>query len=343
MAVKDWQWKKLSGSHHPRDIPMRTKPPGPRVGGPSASSRQGGKETEGGKTLTTRARFTVSAGRPLAVEWSWKDRRRRRRRRAVSEAALRVDVVAWEWDGMGWLRAHAHWPCGGGLGSESKLRPLRPVNLDLGGARSVCTSYQAMAAADSDPAITSSTCAHCQREISSSNIALHSVHCARNLQKCEHCGDMVPRKLMDEHYDESHAPNVSYGIFIQAYNARKGCSHANIVSLPAVDLLEHQDVCGNPTEYCQSCRKYIRLREWIGHELQFHTSSNTATELSSDGAPAAAEQPVPKPMRPAAHGSQRKHLLLTIAIAGFAVLIGSILYQRTVVLGRDSRLMYLDV
>ncbi|CAN6206333.1 unnamed protein product [Urochloa humidicola] len=50
------------------------------------------------------------------------------------------------------------------------------------------------AAADSDPAVTTSTCAHCQREIPSSNIALHSVHCARNLQKCEHCKDMVPLK-----------------------------------------------------------------------------------------------------------------------------------------------------
>jgi hypothetical protein len=41
-----------------------------------------------------------------------------------------------------------------------------------------------------------------------------------------------------------------------------------------------QDLCGNRTEYCQSCRKYIRLREWIGHELQFHTILNAASELS---------------------------------------------------------------
>jgi len=197
-----------------------------------------------------------------------------------------------------------------------------------------------MAAADSDPAITSSTCAHCQREIPSSNIALHSAHCARNLQKCEHCGDMVPRKLMDEHYDESHAPmNCSLckctierelwdlHTSIQCPQRMLACQYCQF-ELPAVDLLEHQDVCGNRTEYCQPCRKYIRLREWIGHELQFHTSSNTAAELSSDGAPEAAEHPLPKPARPAAHGSHRKHLLLTIAIAGLAVLIGSILYQR---------------
>ncbi|OEL22598.1 hypothetical protein BAE44_0016381, partial [Dichanthelium oligosanthes] len=183
---------------------------------------------------------------------------------------------------------------------------------------------------------------------------LHSAHCARNLQKCKHCGDMVPRKLMDEHYDENHAP-VRFQISsfsqlqslmncslckctverelwdlhtgIQCPQRMLACQYCEF-ELPALDLFEHQDVCGNRTEYCQTCRKYIRLREWIGHELQFHMSSNASAELSSGRAPAAAEQPVPMPARPAAHGSQRKHLLLTIAIAGFAVLIGSILYQR---------------
>ncbi|CAD6222775.1 unnamed protein product [Miscanthus lutarioriparius] len=196
-----------------------------------------------------------------------------------------------------------------------------------------------MAAADSDFAISTSTCPHCRREIPSSNIALHSAHCARNLQKCEHCGDMVPRKLMDEHYDENHAPmncslckhKVERELWdlhtgIQCPQRMLACQYCQF-ELPAVDLYEHQDVCGNRTEYCQSCRKYIRLREWIGHELQFHTILDAASELSSDKTPAAAaEQPVPKPARPAT-GSLHKQLLLTVAITGVAVLIGSILYQ----------------
>ncbi|KAL6841810.1 hypothetical protein ACP4OV_028322 [Aristida adscensionis] len=214
-----------------------------------------------------------------------------------------------------------------------------------------------MAAADSERAVDTSTCAHCQREIPSSNIALHSAHCARNLQKCEHCGDVVPRKLMDEHYDENHAPvNCSlckHTIERELWDLHTGiqCPQRMLVcqycefELPAVDLFEHQDVCGNRTEYCQACRKYIRLREWIGHELQFHTYSTT--ELSSDrampedapaaeqplpdkeeGALAATEQPVQQPVRPTAHGSQRKQLLWTIAITGIAVLIGTMLYQK---------------
>ncbi|KAL5678342.1 hypothetical protein ACJX0J_014473, partial [Zea mays] len=131
-----------------------------------------------------------------------------------------------------------------------------------------------------------------QREVPSSNIALHSAHCARNLQKCEHCGDMVARKLMDEHYDENHAPmncslckhTVERELWdlhtgIQCPQRMLACQYCQF-ELPAVDLFEHQDLCGNRTEYCQSCRKYIRLREWIGHELQFHTILNAASELS---------------------------------------------------------------
>lgn len=215
--------------------------------------------------------------------------------------------------------------------------------MDLGDGASVRTPSRTMAAADPDTAISTSTCAHCHREVPSPNIALHSAHCARKLQKCEHCGDMVPRKLMDEHYDENHAPmNCSLcknmverelwdlHTGIQCPQRMLACQYCEF-ELPAVDLFEHQDVCGNRTEYCQTCRKYIRLREWIGHELQFHTGSNAGAELSSDGAPvaaaAAAEQPGPKPAQPAA-GSQGKQLLLAIAIAGIAILIGSILYQR---------------
>ncbi|CAO2147592.1 unnamed protein product [Urochloa humidicola] len=138
---------------------------------------------------------------------------------------------------------------------------------------------------------------------------------------------------MDEHYDENHAPmNCSLckctierelwdlHTSIQCPQRMLACQYCEF-ELPAVDLLEHQDVCGNRTDYCQTCRKYIRLREWIGHQLQFHTSSSASAEHSSGGAPAAAE---PKP----AHGSHCKQLLLSMAIAGFAVLIGSVLYQR---------------
>ncbi|GJN07842.1 hypothetical protein PR202_ga25709 [Eleusine coracana subsp. coracana] len=111
----------------------------------------------------------------------------------------------------------------------------------------------AAAVADSDPAApATSICVHCQREIPSSNIDLHSVHCARNLQKCQHCGEMVPRKLIDEHYDENHAPlNCSLckeTIERESWDLHKSekcpqrmvaCEYCEF-ELPAVDLYEHQ-------------------------------------------------------------------------------------------------------
>ncbi|XP_066349169.1 uncharacterized protein [Miscanthus floridulus] len=206
----------------------------------------------------------------------------------------------------------------------------------------------AAAAADSDPAAAvaaMSTCAHCQREIPSSNIDLHSVHCARNLQKCQHCGEMIPRKLMDEHYDENHAPiNCSLckeTIERESWDLHKGekcpqrivaCEYCEF-ELPAVDLHEHQDVCGNRTELCQTCRKYIRLRELIGHETHCHTNSNGSADTSSARAIPERELRPPPPVRPArparpAHASPHKRLLFTIAVTGIAVMIGSILFQR---------------
>ncbi|CAN6169086.1 unnamed protein product [Urochloa humidicola] len=134
------------------------------------------------------------------------------------------------------------------------------------------------AAADSDPtAVITSTCAHCQREIPSSNIALHSVHCARNLQKCEHCRDMIPTKLMDEHYDENHAPNVSYGIFTQAYNARKGCSHANTVSLSCQQLIFLSIRMYAGTE--QTIVKLVGSTSDFGNGLDMNSSSIQAQML----------------------------------------------------------------
>lgn len=44
------------------------------------------------------------------------------------------------------------------------------------------------------------------RAIPSGNIDLHTAHCARNLEKCKVCGDMVPRKHAEEHYYNTHAP-----------------------------------------------------------------------------------------------------------------------------------------
>ncbi|KAL7154810.1 hypothetical protein ABFS83_03G028200 [Erythranthe nasuta] len=188
-----------------------------------------------------------------------------------------------------------------------------------------------------------SICSHCDRAIPSSNIDLHSVHCYRNLEKCKVCGDMVPKQFVEEHFLSTHAP-VSCSLCSETMDreildVHKGencpqrivtCEYCEF-PLPAVDLLEHQEVCGNRTELCHACNKYIRLRESYGHESRCTASSvnNIAESSRNVRAP---------PERAAAAGgggggrrrgdmSQRR-LIFTIAITGIAVLLGSLFFQR---------------
>lgn len=39
-----------------------------------------------------------------------------------------------------------------------------------------------------------------------------------------------------------------------------------------------QEVCGNRTEYCDLCHKYVRLRERSNHDIQFHSSPGDTAE-----------------------------------------------------------------
>ncbi|KAL0911853.1 hypothetical protein M5K25_017780 [Dendrobium thyrsiflorum] len=54
-------------------------------------------------------------------------------------------------------------------------------------------------------------CSHCEKGIPTINIQLHEAHCSRNLQKCSICGEIVPIKHAEEHFKESHAPEILHG------------------------------------------------------------------------------------------------------------------------------------
>ena len=58
------------------------------------------------------------------------------------------------------------------------------------------------------------------RDIPAPNIDLHRVHCARNLEKCKICGDMVPKKHAEEHFLNTHAPvrTLVFLFFYQSLN-----------------------------------------------------------------------------------------------------------------------------
>ncbi|KAL1814032.1 hypothetical protein DCAR_0626438 [Daucus carota subsp. sativus] len=179
-------------------------------------------------------------------------------------------------------------------------------------------------------------CSHCDRDIPSSNIDLHYAHCSRNLEKCKVCSDMVPKKYAEEHFLSTHAPvscslcSRSMDREVLAVHKGENCPQRIVTCdycefpLPAVDLFEHQEVCGNRTELCNLCNKYIRLRERSNHESICNGVQNIPPEpFRSTGETERGR----RPQRRQPAGFSTKSLIFTIAITGLAVVLGSLLFQ----------------
>ncbi|QCE15982.1 U2-associated protein [Vigna unguiculata] len=176
-----------------------------------------------------------------------------------------------------------------------------------------------------------SICTHCDRAIPSANIDLHYAHCSRNLERCKICCDMVPKTLAEEHYLNTHAPvacslcSETMERDILDIHRDENCPRRMVTCefcefpLPAIDLAEHQEVCGNRTELCHLCNKYVRLRERYNHE----DSCNRIQENSSG--PSRYVRPVERddgPRRRPQNDFPRKRVFFTIAITGIAVILG---------------------
>lgn len=189
---------------------------------------------------------------------------------------------------------------------------------------------------------TTSICGHCGRAIPTTNIDLHYAHCSRNLEKCKVCGDMIPRKHAEEHYLSTHAPVAcslcSETMDRETLDVHKGencpqrivtCEYCEF-PLPAIDLFEHQEVCGNRTEYCHRCGRYIRLRDRYVHETTCNGVIDSTTGPSRDARDTRtpAEREARPPQRRAPSTFRRRHLLVTIAIAGIAFILGSFFLQK---------------
>ncbi|KAI9106581.1 hypothetical protein K1719_022109 [Acacia pycnantha] len=182
-------------------------------------------------------------------------------------------------------------------------------------------------------------CSHCNRSIPAANMDLHYVHCSRNLEKCKICGDMVPRKNAEDHYLSTHAPVIcsmcSETMDRDILDVHKGenCPQRIVTCefcefpLPAIDLAEHQEVCGNRTELCHLCNKYVRLRERYNHEASCNgIPDHTAALGSSRDARPAERGGGPRRRQP--NNFSKRRLLFTIAITSIAVLLGSLFFQK---------------
>ncbi|KAJ8747929.1 hypothetical protein K2173_013018 [Erythroxylum novogranatense] len=148
---------------------------------------------------------------------------------------------------------------------------------------------------------------------------------------------MIPKKHAEEHFLNTHAPvacslcSETMEREILAIHKGENCPQRIVTCefcefpLPAIDLAEHQEVCGNRTELCSLCNKYIRLRERYNHENRCTGVPDDIVGTSRDVRPAERGQGAQR--RPPPEFS-KKRFLFTIAITGIAVILGSLLFQR---------------
>ncbi|MED6216761.1 hypothetical protein PIB30_010790 [Stylosanthes scabra] len=136
---------------------------------------------------------------------------------------------------------------------------------------------------------------------------------------CSMCSETMDRDVLDIHRGENCPQRIVTCDFCE-------------FPLPAIDLAEHQEVCGNRTELCHLCNKYVRLRERYNHDSTCNRIQDGAAGSSRAARPAERDEGAhrrARPPPPPPHNElSTKRLLFTIAITGIAVILGSMFFQR---------------
>ncbi|RZB69648.1 XIAP-associated factor 1 isoform C [Glycine soja] len=132
---------------------------------------------------------------------------------------------------------------------------------------------------------------------------------------CSLCSETMERDILDIHKGENCPQRIVTCQFCE-------------FPLPAIDLAEHQEVCGNRTELCHLCNKYVRLRERFSHEARCNGIQDSSVGTSRNVREAEREQGARRRPPPPQNDFSTKRLLFTIAITGIAVILGSFFLQR---------------
>uniref|UniRef100_A0A8C5BC30 TRAF-type domain-containing protein n=1 Tax=Gadus morhua TaxID=8049 RepID=A0A8C5BC30_GADMO len=121
-----------------------------------------------------------------------------------------------------------------------------------------------------------SACENCSAEVLVDNLALHESHCGRFLCLCPDCGETVSREQLEQHRLEEHSQ-------VEECTARLLCCDFCELELPVRRLEEHQQVCGSRTEHCNTCHRYVLLRNLAQHTLACPATAGPATSWPLGG------------------------------------------------------------
>lgn len=111
------------------------------------------------------------------------------------------------------------------------------------------------------------SCSLCSESMEPESLAAHQrEHCPKRIVTCDYCEFPLPAIDLFEHQvtnNQSFFPKyLKYQLIISFKNTN------------------YQEVCGNRTELCNLCIRYIRLRERMAHELTCNGVPDTTVEAS---------------------------------------------------------------
>ena len=115
---------------------------------------------------------------------------------------------------------------------------------------------------------------------------MHIAFCSRNVWKCPACAEAVQRTEKDAHAAVCPAAEVACECGARvarsemARHKAEACLMRTVecefceVSVPMVELSDHQEYCGSRTENCERCLQLVKLRD-----MDRHISSKCASLL----------------------------------------------------------------
>jgi hypothetical protein len=126
--------------------------------------------------------------------------------------------------------------------------------------------------------------------IPSSVFELHEVHCTRYLFACEKCGEVLKKTEKDQHQKDLHSQikcefcslsleSTELKVHIKVCPAKeRSCLYCTAI-FDLYNLTQHENSCGNRTDLCDICGKYIRLNMMEEHIIE--CIENNTLESSS--------------------------------------------------------------
>ncbi|XP_040579444.1 uncharacterized protein [Lepeophtheirus salmonis] len=120
-------------------------------------------------------------------------------------------------------------------------------------------------------------CQNCKRDVPVSNYKMHTLHCARNISKCDICQEPVNSSDMETHKDLVHTdkPCSDCGEAIKTIDLEEhkenACPKRNVLCsfcethVKSEELESHEGYCGSRTEKCPECGDFVMLNEWVKH------------------------------------------------------------------------------